>query len=134
MRRFLTLNLILCMLALGCTSGGQGEASCVGNLALRVHPTCAEPGQTLRVDGGGFAADCVDNPTAEKGPDRDVRVEFRQGSRAWSLATVAADPGDSIELRPDVPSDAKPGEARVIAGGNMGIAEDRLLVVDGTHR
>ena len=130
MRRFLTLNLILCMLALGCTSGGQGEAACVGGTALRVHPTRAEPGQMLRINGGGFAADCVDNPSAEEGPDRDVSVEFRQGSRTWRLATVAADPDNSIELRLDVPSDAKPGEARVIAAGNMGLAKDRLLVAD----
>ncbi len=130
MRRFLILNLILCMLALGCTSGGQGEAACAGSTALRVHPTRAEPGQTLRINGGGFAADCADNPSAEEGPDRDVSVEFRQGSRTWRLATVAADPNNSIELRLDVPSDAKPGKARVIAAGNMGVAKDRLLVVD----
>ena len=130
MRRFLILNLSLCMLALGCTSGGQ--ALCAGSPALRVHPTRAEPGQALRINGAGFAADCVDNPSAEEGPDRDVSVEFRQGSRTWRLATVAANPDNSIELRLDVPSDAKPGEARVIAAGNMGVAKDRLLVVDNT--
>ncbi len=97
-----------------------------------MHPTRAEPGQTLRINGGDFAADCVDNPSAEEGPDRDVSVEFRQGSRTWRLSTVAADPDNSIELRLDVPSDAKPGEARVIAAGNMGVAKDRLLVVDNT--
>lgn len=132
MRRFLILNLILCMLALGCTSGGQGEAACAGGTALRVHPTRAEPGQMLRINGGGFAANCVDNPSAEEGPDRDVSVEFRQGSRTWRLATVAADADNLIELKLDVPSDAKPGEAGVIAAGNMGVAKDRLLVVDDT--
>jgi hypothetical protein len=97
-----------------------------------VHTTRAEPGQALRINGDGFATGCVDNPLAEEGPDRDVRVEFRQGSRTWDLGTVAADPGNSIELRLDVPSDAKPGEAGVAAAGNMGVAKDRLLIVDST--
>ena len=115
MRRFLALNVIVCMLALGCTNVGQEEAGCVGGTVVRVHPTRAEPGQTLHINGGGFAADCVDHEAAEEGPDRDVSVEFRQGSRTWRLATVAADQDNSIELRLGVPSDAKPGEARVIA-------------------
>ena len=132
MRRFFVLNLILCVLTLGCTSGGQGEAVCAGSATLRVHPTRAEPGQTLRITGDGFAADCVDNPAAEEGPDRDVSVEFRQGSRTWRLATVAADPGNSIELKLDVPRDSKRGEAQVVATGNVWAGKDRLLVVADT--
>jgi hypothetical protein len=75
-----------------------GIAACIGSPVLRVEPTRAAPGQALRLHGEGFDADCVDTPLAKKGPDRSVPIEFRQDSRTWRLATVAAESDSSFDL------------------------------------
>jgi len=85
-------------------------------------------GETFRLHGEGFSADCVDNPSAREGPDRDVRVELRQGTKTWDLGTVSAEPDDSFEAEFGVPGDAEPGRAVVSAAGNMGEARDDVLV------
>ena len=118
----LMLLATLCAAAAGC---GGGSAACSASPPkLEASPAEAAPGGTFGLRGEGFYGDfvCDDSGPAVLSrpaggrPTDGIRIEFLQGGRTWTLATVASDE----DLRFDtkglaVPPDAAPGRARVRA-------------------
>ena len=125
--RFPTLMLLLallCVIAAGCGGGIRGgQAGSCGAAGPRIEasPAKAAPSDTFRLRGTDFANYSSSSSASQQEcprplPVEGIRIEFVQGSRTWTLATVTS-PED---LRVDaevltVPADAAPGEAVVRA-------------------
>ena len=115
----------LCAAAVGYAGTVEGaQAACGASMPrLEASPIRAAPGETLRIHGEGFYGDfvCDDTvpfPSRPQGgrPTDGLRVELLQGTRTWTLATVASD--EKLEFEAEkltVPSDVAPGEAVVRA-------------------
>ena len=91
---------------------------------LEVSPAQAAPNEPFRLHGEGFFGDFVCNDTGTPDPSEPngglptagIKVEFVQGTRTWTLATVTSDEElsfDAGEL--EVPAGVTPGEAIVRA-------------------
>lgn len=116
----------MCAATAGCSGTlGGSQAECGGPAAtLEASPARAAPGEPIRLHGEGFYGDfvCDDNgpeilsrPAGGRFTD-GIRVEFVQGTRTWSLATVTSDEDLGFDARSlKVPFEAKPGEAAVRA-------------------
>lgn len=115
-----------CAAAAGYAGKVEGaQAACAAGMPrLEASPMQTAPGQALRLHGQGFFGDFVCDDTgpaflsrpAGGRPTGDIRVEFVQGTRTWTLATVASD--EKLEFDAEgltVPADAAPGEAIVRA-------------------
>lgn len=107
----------LCVFAAAGAGGCAGQGACAQALPT-VEPSRAAPGETFRLHGGfgGFGAPCNDTPGANEAgpPERDMRVELRQGGRAWHLGEIDARPDHSLDAKLAVPAAAEPGRARVV--------------------
>ena len=95
-------------------------------------PSRAAPGEAFRVHGEGFTTDCYD--TGQPGrppPQQDILIDFRQGERAWRLATIDADPRGVLDAKLEVPEDAEAGNATVVVRTDDGLpAEAPFRVLD----
>ena len=112
--------LLLCstLFLSGCGAflGSSGSCAQVGPT---VEPSRAAPGEVFVLSGEGFGGGCKDSNMPEW-PDpsqRNILIEMRQGGKAWDLATVDAEgrPDYAIEATLEVPEDAEPGRAIVVA-------------------
>ncbi len=94
----------------GCAALGGSSAGCARG-APSVEPERARPGEAFFFRGVGFGGGCDDSnlPFKPEPPQQDVRIEMRQGGRAWHLATVDADAEYAVEAKLEVPEDAEPG-------------------------
>ena len=118
-----SLMLILVLLAVlyAVTAGRSGGAACAAvRPSLEASPAEVVPGEPFSLHGEGFYGDFICDDTgppvssrpAGGRPTDGIRVEFLQGTRTWTLATVASNEGlefDAGEL--ELPPDATPGEA-----------------------
>ena len=79
-------------------------------------PSQAAPGGTFRLHGEGFRDGCNDTgpPFLPEPPQRNIRVEMRQGEDTWRLTTVDADPDYNVGAELEVPAEAEPGRAVVV--------------------
>ena len=107
----------------GLVEGAQ--AGCAASLpTLRASPAQAAPGEPFGLHGEGFYGEFICDDTgppvssrpAGGLPTDGIRVELLQGTKKWTLTTVASDK----DLRFDaegltIPVDAAPGEAVVRA-------------------
>ena len=95
----------------------SGSSAACGRLVPSLEPARAAPGEDFRFGGGGFGGGCDDSnmPFRPEPPQQDVRIEMRQGRKAWHLATADAGgpPDYRIEAALEVPEDAEPGAAVV---------------------
>ena len=109
-------SLLLCAALAGCVPGGS-SAAC-GRSLPTLEPERARPGETVLLRGGGFGGGCDDSnlPFRPKPPQKDIRVEMRQGGKTWPLATLDAGPRPDYAIRKTlrVPEDARPGKATVV--------------------
>ena len=135
MRRLFIVCLLVCMVAVGCTST-KGEAACVTtHFFLEAEPPRVAPGESFLLRGGPFYVGCHDTGQGRpEPPDQDVRISFKQGDQRWHLGSVAA-AGEkhdyTFEAALEVPSAAKPGRAAVVsAAGANGTAKDRIRVIE----
>ena len=123
-----SLMLVLALLAVlyAVTAGrGSGGAACAAvRPSLEASRAQAAPGETFRLRGKGFYGDFICDDTgppvssrpAGGRPTGGIRVELLQGTKTWTLATVASD--EKLEFDAEgltVPADAAPGEAAVRA-------------------
>lgn len=108
--------LILCNISVITVSGCFSQGACVQELP-GLEPSQAAPGETFRIYGGngGFGAPCNDSPQANESgsPERNIRIELRQGDSVWHLDTVNALPDHTLDAQLVVPTVAKPGPATV---------------------
>jgi hypothetical protein len=100
------------------TSGSSGSSAACGQGLPEVEPSRAAPGEAFRLSGGGFGGGCDDSnlPFRPDPPQQDIRIEMRQGGKAWDLATVDAGgpPRYAIDVRLRVPEGAEPGRAVIV--------------------
>lgn len=108
----------------GCSGLGGGAACAATAAKLEASPARASPNQTFRLHGEGFYGDFICDDTGPPSlsrpaggrPTDGIRVEFLQGTRVWTLATVASDKDLTFDTEGlTVPADAAPGEAVVRA-------------------
>ena len=103
----------------------SGHAACAASRpTLEARPAQAAPSEPLNLHGEGFFGDfiCDDTgppilsrPTGGR-PTDGIRVELLQGTKTWTLATVASDKNLRFDAKGlTVPADAAPGEAVVRA-------------------
>ena len=127
----MVLLMVLFTLAAGRGSvglGSQEEAACAAvRSTIKAEPARATPSGTFELRGSGFYGDYICNDTNFSGrpgetsgplPDNAIRIEFLQGEKTWSLATVGSDKNLAFETKLKVPVDAKPGRAVVRAKGS----------------
>lgn len=118
------LGALLVLLA-GCM-GNQSGALCAAS-SVEVRPSGSSPGESVVVMGEHFFRGCNDiggsPPTEEMVPARDIRIEFRQGSQSWTLATVDATSDYSFKAVVQIPSAATEGPAAVVALAPQGEVE-----------
>lgn len=115
---FLSLAAGLSLALAGCS--GQ-QAACAAP-AVEVTQKRVAPGESFEVNGVAFATGCEDvivngEPVEDSGPQRDIAIKLRQGSRTWDLATVNARQDSSLSAEVRMPLQAAKGGATVIAGG-----------------
>lgn len=112
----------------GCAFGSQ--ASCARDVSSnRVEPERVAPGETFRFHGEGFAGDCYDTgQLGQPPPERDLRIDLRQGEKSWRLATVDAGPAPDYALDAEltVPEGAEPGRAVVEIHTKLSRTPDRV--------
>ncbi len=126
--RWVFLLTASCILALAsCTIGGASGPLCE-ETRLDADPSTAPAGATFVVRGANFSRGCRDFGANGAGPgqpepDTDVQLEFRQGPRIWPLGTVAANEDLVITTTVEVPTDAAPGPATIVATGYYGETE-----------
>lgn len=114
----------------GGDSASESEAGCVSPV-IRAEPRRAEPGERFTLHGDGFFIGCNDTGRYEReSPDREIRIELRQGEKTWRLAAVEAREDYSFEERLKVPADASPGRAVVSAAGHNRTAKKQLMVLE----
>ena len=120
----LVLVLLAVLYALIAGRGGGGAACAAALPSLEASPARAAPDGSFRLHGEGFYGDFVCDDTgpaflsrpAGGRPTGDIRVEFVQGTRTWTLATVTSDEDLAFDAeRLTVPADAAPGKALVRA-------------------
>lgn len=121
----LVLVLVLLAVLYALDTGRGGGAACAASLPeLESSPEHVAPGETFRLRGEGFYGDFICDDTgppvstrpAGGLPTGGIRVEFLQGTRTWTLATVASDEDLEFDAgRIEVPADAVPGKALVRA-------------------
>lgn len=110
--------LLVCSVPLsGCGVLGGSSAAC-GQSPPSVKPSRAVPGDNFHLHGGGFHEGCNDTglPFLREHPQRDIRVEMRQGERSWTLTSglvAGGSPDYDLDVELKVPVDAKPGGAVV---------------------
>lgn len=102
-----------------------GGAACGATLpSLEAGPARAAPDGSFRLHGEGFYGDFICDDTgpaflsrpAGGRPTGGIRVEFVQGTKTWTLATVTSDEDLAFDAeRLTVPADASPGKAVVRA-------------------
>ena len=106
------------------TGVSSGSSAACGRIVPSLEPSQARPGETFRFRGGGFGGGCDDSnqPFRPEPPQRDVRIEMRQGGKKWVLATADAGgpPGYRIEATLGVPEGAEPGGALVVTDAGEG--------------
>ena len=115
-----------CAAAAGYAGTVEGaHAACAASLpSIQARPAQAAPGEAFRLHGEGFYGEfiCDDagSPVISRPqggrPTDGIRVELLQGTKTWTLATVAS--GKDLEFDAQglgVPADAAPGEAVVRA-------------------
>ena len=108
--------------AAGSESAAAGAVGCPGPY-LRVEPARAAPGTAFRLR-GNLTARCERIRPAE-----GIRIDFRQGGKAWRLTSVDADRDLSFEARLRVPAGARPGRATVRATIRPGESAEKRFVV-----
>lgn len=120
------------MVLASCTAGNHTAPLCAPSL-IEVRPVRASPGQAVVIAGQNFARGCNDlggsHPTTAMEPEKDVRVEFRQGPRIWTLVTVHANSGYWFQEVVEIPVDAHGGPATVVAFGDDGHARAEITVL-----
>lgn len=135
-------SILLSIISVGCAaSSSSSEAGCVWVPPFEASPAQAAPNETFQLHGEGFTRDFYCDDTGGSGaasdgsayrasqPDKSVKIEFRQGSQTWRLATVDAAPNASFDAELRVPGEVKPGEATVTATGNFGTARTEFRVL-----
>lgn len=144
----LVLVLLAAVYAVTAGRGGGGGAACADHASgLEASPARAAPNEPFRLHGEGFYGDFVCDDSGPQllsrpaggRPTDGIRVEFIQGTRTWTLATVAS--GEDLTFDAgglEVPAGTAPGEAIVRAtspstgsGGIPPRAEAPFLVLDG---
>ena len=121
----LVLVLLAALWAVAAGRGSGGDAACAAVASdLEASPAQAAPGELFRLHGEGFYGDFVcddqgialfSRPAGGR-PTDGIRVEFLQGTKTWTLATVSSGEDltfDAVGLH--VPAGASPGEAIVRA-------------------
>lgn len=104
------------------------SASCVAPSA-QVKPTTVPANGWVTVTGEGWMSDCPD--TGGPLPDPlDVTVEFAQGDRTETVATLTADAGYALDATVALPTWATEGPAHVVVGGDT-TAIDVTAAVSG---
>lgn len=92
------------------------SASCAAPTSA-VRPTTVPANGWVTVTGEGWMSDCPD--TGGPLPDPvDVTVEFSQGDRTDTIATVTPDAGYAIDATISLPVWATPGSASVVVAGD----------------
>ena len=107
------------------SSATIGSSAACGRVAPVLEPERAAPGEAFRFGGGGFGGGCEDSnqPFRPEPSQQDVRIEMRQGGKAWGLATAydaGGPPGYLVEATLEVPEDAEPGGALVVTDAGEG--------------
>jgi hypothetical protein len=125
----LRIVLALCAVAAVTLTGGGclSEKDCARSLP-GVEPSRAAPGETFRFFGGRLTGAPCGPPASH------VRVELRQGDRAWNLGTLRAGPSPRyrVDARLTVPNGAEPGPATVVVRAGEGPPmEVPFRVLDG---
>ena len=92
-----------------------------------MEPPRAAVGEEFHLHGVAFARGGCEMPAE---PNRGVRVELRQGSKAWELASVDVGRGSTFDVRLRVPTGARPGQAMVSVAGGSKTAEEPFTVTD----
>ena len=120
----LAVVLLVWLAVAGGAPGGGSSAQC-GRLPPTVEPERAGPGEAFFLSGGGFGGGCNDSnlPFEPEPPQKGVRIEMRQEGRTWHLATLDASgpPDYLVEATLEVPQDAEPGGALVVAANAEGV-------------
>lgn len=110
--------LVLCAVCVIIVGGCLSQGGACAQLLPSLEPSQAVPGETFRIHGGdgGFGAPCNDSPLANEigSPERNIRIELRQGDSVWYLDTVNALPDYTLDAGLAVPTAAKPGPATVL--------------------
>lgn len=112
----------LCAIVAGYAGATRsGQAACSASMPrLEASPAQALPGEPLRLRRDGFYGDFICDDTGPPvssrpqggRPTDGIRIEFLQGTRTWTLATVSSDEGLEFDAEGlAVPADAAPGEA-----------------------
>ncbi len=102
--------------ATACSTGAQSAASCVGP-TLVVTPSSAKAGDSVRVTGDFFAANCPDtvvNGKAEKWvPLTGLRIDVLQNQQTWTVAKGinASGSHQSFDTTVELPTGLRPGPA-----------------------
>lgn len=121
--------LIITMAGVSLLPSGGSSASCAGpTLTVVGTPTL---GRSLVVEGRAFVEGCNDTGSRDvfgcststpepEIPFEDVRLVLRQGERSWVLGTEDAGTAEDNKLGHvtwdvQVPSDVRPGPARLVA-------------------
>lgn len=115
-----------CAAAAGYAGTVEGaQAACAASMpSVRASPAEGAPGEPFRLQGegfyGNFVCDDTGPPVSSRPqggrPTDGIRVELLQGTKTWTLATVAS--GEDLEFDAgglEVPGDAVPGEAVIRA-------------------
>ena len=120
----LVLVLLAALWAVAAGRGSGCDAACAAEASdLQASPTQAVPGELFRLRGEGFYGDFVcddgggllSRPAGGR-PTHGIRVEFLQGTKTWTLTTVAS--GEDLGFDAsglEVPAGARPGEAVIRA-------------------
>lgn len=128
----LSLLLLCSVLLAGCAP--PGSAGCA-RTSPEVEPSRARPGETFVLRGGGFGGGCDDSNLTFRPdpPQKNVRIEMRQGGKTWPLATADAGgpPDYAIKKTLRVPEDAAPGKAVVVTRDDYGPMEMPFRVMGG---
>lgn len=130
----------------GCaTASSSPPAACVGpEPTLQAKPSQVAPSESLLLRGEDFSilGECDDTGTpgdediggAQFEPQRDIPIEFRQGSKTWDLGTVDADQNSNFNMKIKVPANAVPGEAIVAATGEYETVRESIAILEDSAK
>lgn len=126
---------LLASLGLVLVSASAASASCVAPSA-HVSPRTVPANGWVTVTGTGWMSDCPDTGGPLPSPAA-VDVQFVQGDRTETIATVTADAGYALEATVALPDWAAAGPAAVVVGDdathvNVTAAVDGIVPPDGT--
>lgn len=130
-RSSLVLGTLLLGLAAAPVPSPIAAAECAGPNLEVDDGQAFERGATTTVTGNPFTtgcqdvgvcssdAGCDDDQVCDYGPEpqprHNIRLKLVQGDRSWHLGTVDADSDGSATWTFEVPRDAEPGRARLVA-------------------